>query len=48
LTQPGPRCQRATAPMRGSFGCLFQGEPYGPFDALIADLSWRSRPHFIP
>ncbi len=48
LTQSGPRCQRTTAPMRCSFGSLFQGQPDGLFDAVIADLSWRSRPHFIP
>src|SRR5208337_18610 len=48
LTQSGPRCQRTTAPMRRSFGGFFQGQPYGPFDALIADLSWRSRPRLSP
>ena len=48
LTQSGPRCQRATTPMRCSFGGLFQGEPYGPFDAVIADLAWRSRSSSSP
>src|SRR5216683_537814 len=47
LTQARPRCQRATAPMRGSLGSLFQGEAYGPLDTVIADLPWRSRPHLV-
>src|SRR5258708_8490996 len=47
LTQARPRRQRATAPMRGSLGSLFQGEAYGPLDTLIADLPWRSRPHLV-
>jgi hypothetical protein len=28
-----------------SLGSLFQGEAYGPLDTVIADLTWRSRPH---
>src|SRR5260370_2609619 len=47
LTQARPRCQRATAPMRGSLGSLFQGEAYGPLDTVIADLPCRSRPHLV-
>src|ERR1700675_46917 len=47
LTKARPRCQRATAPMRGSLGSLFQGEAYGPLDTVIADLPWRSRPHLV-
>src|SRR5260221_31392 len=47
LTQARPRCQRATAPMRGSLGSLFQGQAYGPLDTVIADLPWRSRPHLV-
>jgi hypothetical protein len=48
LTQPGPCRQRAAAPMRCSLGSLFQSEAHGPLDAVIADLSWRSRSRFIP
>src|SRR5258708_11012136 len=48
LTQAGPCRQRATAPMRCSFGSLFQGEAYGPLNAVIADLSWRSWSHLVP
>src|SRR6266849_5291425 len=48
LTQAGPRCQRATAPMCCSFGSLFQGEAYGPLHAVIADLSGRSWSHLVP
>src|SRR6202140_248392 len=47
LTQAGPRCQRATAPMRCSLGSLLQGQAYGPLDTVIADLPWRSRPHLV-
>src|SRR5271169_3012694 len=47
LTQARPRCQRATAPMRCSLGSLFQGEAYGPFDTVIANLPWCSRPHLV-
>src|SRR6266478_3690047 len=47
LTQARPRSQRATAPMRGSLGSLFQGQAYGPLDTVIADLPWRSRPHLV-
>src|ERR1700738_154343 len=47
LTQAGSRCQRTTAPMRCSLGSLFQSEAYGPLDAVIADLPWRSRPHLV-
>src|SRR5271169_179983 len=48
LTESGSRCQCAAAPMRCSFGGLFQSETHGPFDAVITDLSWRSRSYFIP
>src|SRR5437016_1127762 len=48
LTQAGPRCQAATAPMRCSFGSLFQSEAHGPLDTVIADLSWRSWAHLVP
>src|SRR6202007_1624422 len=48
LTQASPRCQRATAPMRCSFGSLFQGEAYGPLNAVIADLSGGSWSHLVP
>jgi hypothetical protein len=34
--------------MRCSFGSRFQGEAYGPFNAVIADLSWRSWSHLVP
>src|SRR5260370_41626244 len=34
--------------MRCPLGSLFQGEAYGPLDAVIADLPWRSRPHLAP
>src|SRR6202011_869181 len=47
LTQAGLCGQRATAPMRCSFGSLFQGEAYGPLDTVITDLPWRSRPHLV-
>src|SRR5216683_559993 len=47
LAQSRPGRQRATAPMRGSLGSLFQGEAYGPLDTVIADLPWRSRPHLV-
>ena len=26
---------------------LFQGEAYGPFDTVIANLPWCSRPHLV-
>src|SRR4029077_2439445 len=48
LTQAGPRCQPATAPMRCSFGSLFHGQAYGPLHAIIADLSRRSWSHLVP
>src|SRR5713101_2968790 len=47
LAQSRPGRQRATAPMRGSLGSLFQGEAYGPLDTVIADLPWRSRPPLV-
>src|SRR5216684_1183071 len=47
LTHAGPRRQRAAAPMRCSFGSLFQGQAYGPLNAVIADLSWRSWSHLV-
>src|SRR5260370_3680529 len=47
LAQSRPGRQRATAPMRGSLGSLFQGEAYGPLDTGIADLPWLSRPHLV-
>src|ERR1700686_4059950 len=34
--------------MRCSFGNLFQGQTYGPLNAVIADLSGRSRTHLVP
>src|SRR5271169_3012696 len=47
LAQARLRGQRATAPMRCSLGSLFQGEAYGPFDTVIANLPWCSRPHLV-
>src|SRR5713101_4504901 len=43
LAQSRPGRQRATAPMRGSLGSLFQGEAYGPLDTVIADLPGAPR-----